>query len=426
MTDSTADVLIIGAGPAGVALAAALSANGLRVHGLSPAPPDGPWPNTYGIWRDELEAPGLTPDWLGQQWQNCVVYAAVREIPLSRTYGLFDNARLQADLLARCAAGGVVWHQGLAGGISHTAVSSQVHTQDGRTLTARLVVDASGHRPVFAWRPAKQDVAMQAAYGIVGRFSRPPVQPQQMVLMDFRSDHLTAVERQQPPTFLYAMDFGEGVYFVEETSLAHYPAVSYEVLEQRLHRRLAHHGITITEVQHVEHCLFPMNLPLPSLRQPVFAYGGAASMVHPVSGYQVGAALRYAPAVAQAIAQALGTSDCSPATAAHAAWQALWPPDRLRKRALYLFGLDNLLRFDDELTQEFFATFFDLPWPQWTGYLSNTLTTPGILQAMGKLFLLAPNRVRWKLLASIKTAPDIIAGMAANKKTFEVFKTSKV
>lgn len=415
MSDPISDVLIIGAGPAGVALAAALSDQGVQVHGLAPVPADAPWPNTYGIWRDELDEPGMNPAWLEQQWRNCVAYAAGREISLSRTYGLFDNARLQGDLLARCAAGGMVWHQGLAAGISHTAVSSQVHTQDGRTLRARLVVDASGHHPVLVWRPQKDNVAMQAAYGLVGRFSRPPVQPQQMVLMDFRADHLSADERQGPPTFLYAMDFGNDIYFVEETSLAYYPAISYQVLERRLHRRLAHHGISVTEVHHVEHCLFPMNLPLPAARQPVLGYGGAASMVHPASGYQVGAALRHAPEVAQAIAQTLNNPGSTPAATAKVAWDTLWPRERVQKRLLYLFGLENILRFNQQQTEDFFAAFFALPWRQWTGYLSNTLTTPEILQAMGQLFLLAPNHLRWGLLSSIKTVPGILAEMAGRK-----------
>ncbi|MCB8985582.1 MAG: lycopene cyclase family protein, partial [Ardenticatenaceae bacterium] len=323
MQQNSSDVLIVGGGPAGLALAAALGNAGLAVSGLAPDGPDAPWPNTYGIWRDELEAPGLTPDWLGHQWQDCTVYANGREIPLQRTYGLFDNQRLQADLLARGERAGVQWQRGFAGEIRHTGGQSQVTTRDGRVLAARLVVDASGHHAVFVRRPPKTDVAMQAAYGLVGRFSRPPVRPQQMVLMDFRSEHLPPEERQVPPTFLYAMDLGDDVYFVEETSLACYPAIPYAVLQRRLEQRLAYHGIAVTAVQHVEHCLFPMNLPLPYLDQPVMGYGGAASLVHPASGYQVGAALRYALEVARAIAQALDAPGQSPAGAARAAWQAL-------------------------------------------------------------------------------------------------------
>ena len=396
------DVLIVGGGPAGLALAASVGDLGLAVGGLTPDGPDAPWPNTFGIWRDELEAPGLSPDWLGYQWQDCTVYANGREIPLQRTYGLFDNDKLQAHFLARCDRAGVQWQRGLAGEISHTDGQSQVTMGDGRVLTARLVIDASGHRPVFVRRPPKADVAMQAAYGLVGRFSRPPVRPQQMVLMDFRSDHLSPAERQAPPTFLYAMDLGDDVYFVEETSLAYYPAISYEVLQRRLQQRLAYRGIEVTDVQHVEHCLFPMNLPLPYLDQPVMGYGGAASLVHPASGYQVGAALRYAPEVAQAICQALSLPGRRPSDVAQAAWGALWPTDRIRRRNIYLFGLAALLRFDDAQTQRFFAAFFDLPLSHWSGYLSNSLSTNELLRAMLDLFWQASGSVRWSLVASVR------------------------
>ena len=401
------DVLIIGAGPAGVALAAALNQTGLQVTGLNPAPPDAPWPNTYGIWRDELEQSHLNPAWLGHQWQDCVVYTHDRATPLQRSYGLFDNERLQADLLAQ--AGGVQWLQGLAAGIDHTATHTTVQTQDGRSLHARLVIDASGHNPVFARRPPKTDVAMQAAYGVVGRFSRLPVAPGQMVLMDYRADHLTPAERAEPPTFLYAMDLGNGRAFVEETSLAHYPAIPFDTLQTRLAERLAHHNIRIEAEEHVEYCLFPMNLPLPDLHQPVFAYGGAASLVHPATGYQVGAALTYAPQVAAAIQRALADPHAPSTAVARAAWQALWPPSRLRNRYLYLFGLANILRLDLRQTQQFFTAFFHLPPHCWSGYLSNRLSTPDLMRTMWQLFRLAPNNVRRSLLSSVTTEGGYLA-----------------
>jgi len=408
MMQQPLDVLIVGAGPAGLALAAALGDQGLRVGGLTPDDPVATWVNMFGIWRDELELPGLSPAWLGHQWQDCTVYANGREIPLQRTYGLLDNRKLQTHFLDRNDRAGIQWQRGLAGTISHTAVHSQVVLQDGRTLTARLVVDASGHQPVFVRRPPKPDVAMQAAYGILGHFSRPPVRPGQMVLMDYRSGHLSAADKGAPPTFLYAMDLGDGRYFVEETSLAHYPALSYELLQRRLQQRLAYYDIRVTEVQHVEHCLFPMNLPLPYLDQPVMGYGGAASLVHPASGYQVGAALRYAPEVAQAIARALSAPGVSPGIAAQAAWRALWPTDRIRRRNIYLFGLDTLLRFDDAQIQRFFAAFFDLPRSQWGGYLSNSLGTSNLLQAMWRLFQQSPNQVRGSLLSGAGGAGGLL------------------
>ena len=61
----------------------------------------------------------------------------------------------------------------------------------------------------------------------------------------------------------------------------------------------------IQEIIHEEHCLFPMNLPLPDRSQPLLAFGGAASMVHPASGYMVGALLRRAPTLAKQLAEAI-------------------------------------------------------------------------------------------------------------------------
>jgi lycopene cyclase-like protein len=395
------DVLMIGAGPAGLALAAALAETGLRVGGLSPSPPETPWPNTYGIWLDELDAPGLRRDWLGLSWQDTSVYTAAGEIPLDRAYGLFDNGKLQDALYQQGQAGGVFWLSDRAAGIQHSVSHSQVTTGAGEKISARLVIDASGHKPVFVQRPLADTISYQAAYGVIGRFTRPPVRPGQLVLMDYRADHLSETERREPPTFLYAMDFGEGVYFVEETSLAYAPPIGFEALERRLWQRLAAQGVELVEQQHVEHCLFPMDLPLPNLEQPVFGYGGAASMVHPASGYQVGEALRRAPEMAQVIAAALARSNCGPLEAASAAWHALWSPERVRRRNLYLFGLANMLRFDEQQIQAFFATFFSLPQAQWGDYLSNRLDTAALLQTMWRLFRDAPNQVRWPLAASV-------------------------
>ncbi len=391
------DALVVGAGPAGLALTAALAQHGLRVGGLTPRDPASRWSNTYGIWCDELED-GLVDRVLGHCWTDCVVYTGETELALNRNYGLFDNIRLQTHLLTQCERGGVIWHQGMAAQVEHLADRSRLTTRQGAVLEARVVIDASGHRPALVQRPAATDVAYQAAYGIVGTFSRPPVRARQLVLMDYRADHLTPEERAGPPTFLYAMDLGDGQYFVEETSLAHVPAVSFTVLEHRLRQRLAAQAIEVQDVQHVEHCLFPMNLPLPDLDQPVLGFGSAASMVRPASGYQVGAALKRAPVVAQALAHALGSARRSPGEIARAGWRALWPDQQVRKHLLYLFGLASLLRFDQPRTQAFFTTFFQLPRQQWAGYLSDTLSQRELLHTMVRVFRQAPNSVRTTLM----------------------------
>lgn len=394
------DALVIGTGPAGLSVAAALCEAGLHVAGLTSTDPAAPWLNTYGIWRDELEPLGLE-GMLGHCWTNCAAYASGQELPLRRAYGLLNNDRLQAHLLDNCMRGNIVWHSGLAAQLAHFASYSRVTTSTGQEVSARIVIDASGHKAIFVQRPFQAQIAVQAAYGIVGRFSSAPVRPQQLVLMDYRVDHLTPAERAEPATFLYAMDLGNDVYFVEETSLAHYPAVGLDILENRLQRRLAYYGIQIEQVHHRERCLFPMNLPLPNLDQPVVGFGAAAAMVHPPSGYQVGAALRRAPIVARAIAHALNATSSSPPQIARSAWQALWPAERVRRRYLYLFGLANIMRFEQQQLQDFFATFFRLPYAQWTGYLSDRLSTAELLQTMLTLFGQAPGGVRGALMRSV-------------------------
>lgn len=395
------DVLVIGAGPAGLSLVAALAEAGLAVQGLAVGDSTHPWPNTYGIWVDELEDVGLVP-FLEHRWKDCVVHVNSGPVPLHREYGLLSNDRLQAHWLNQAEQHQVSWHRGKAVHIEHRPTHTQVTTASGEMFTARLVVDATGHQAALVRRPVAPDLAFQAAYGIVGRFSKPPTDTQQMVLMDFRDDYLSPAQRQEEsPTFLYAMDLGDGVYFVEETSLAHHPAISMEALEQRLHQRLGHRGIEIKETHHVERCLFPMNQPLPDFTQRVVGFGGAASMVHPASGYMVGALLRRGPGLAEAIASALNSSSTTPDQVAHQAWQALWPADRVRKHYLYLFGLENLMAFDAPQLHQFFDAFFNLPTDDWAGFLTDSLSLPEVVQAMLGLFGRAPNPVRWGLMRSV-------------------------
>jgi len=396
------DVAVVGGGPAALCIASALADQQLAVTVVAPQDPAAPWPNTYGIWGEEVDALGLS-SLLEHRWSNTVSYFGSGDaddqgqICHGRDYGLFDKQALQQHWLDRLSAGGVQHCNDAVQAVEHGSDGGMLTTASGDNLQARLVIDASGHNPALLMRPSDGPVAGQAAYGVVGRFSRPPVDPDQFVLMDYRCDHLSAEQRQQPPTFLYAMDLGQGRFFVEETSLAAAPALSFVTLQQRLEQRLAHRGIAIEAVEHVEHCLFPMNPALPDRRQRLVGFGGAASMVHPASGYMIGSLLRRGPQLAADLAAALAAGKAGVALS-QAGWQSLWPAELRRRHGLYRFGLEKLMRFDEAQLRAFFATFFALPNAQWFGFLANTLETPQLLQTMLQLFGAAPNGVRWGLM----------------------------
>ena len=396
------DVAVVGGGPAALCIAAALAEQQLEVTLVAPSDPATPWPNTYGIWGEEVDALGLG-SLLEHRWSNTVSYFGSGDaddqgqIFHGRDYGLFDKQALQQHWLDGLSAGGVQHCNDMVQSVEHGPDGATLITASGDNLRARLVVDASGHDPALVSRPSDGLVAGQAAYGVVGRFSQPPVDPDQFVLMDYRCDHLSSEQRQQAPTFLYAMDLGEGRFFVEETSLAAAPALSFVGLQQRLEQRLAHRGIAIEAVEHVEHCLFPMNPALPDRRQPVVGFGGAASMVHPASGYMIGSLLRRGPQLAADLAAAMAAGQQGLALS-QVGWQSLWPAELRRRHGLYRFGLEKLMRFDEAQLRAFFATFFALPNEQWFGFLANTLETPQLLQTMLQLFGSAPNAVRWGLM----------------------------
>ncbi|MEZ4558323.1 MAG: lycopene cyclase family protein [Caldilineaceae bacterium] len=125
------------------------------------------------------------------------------------------------------------------------------------------MIDASGHQPVFMRRPAAPVVAYQAAYGIVGNF-QPPAGDRRahgshgLPHRPSRGQHQDTA----PPTFLYAMDLGDGRYFVEETSLAHALMVRLDLLAAAQPRAGAH-GVAVEKCTRRSVLPLPMNPPMP-------------------------------------------------------------------------------------------------------------------------------------------------------------------
>ncbi len=407
-TDTPMDVLVLGSGPAALSIAAALGEEGLQIGILSINEPTEPWPYTYGIWGEELDELGFQ-GLLKHRWSNTVSYLGEgskekhssknKETKHGRDYGLFDKDRLQKHWLSQCVNSSVKSFRGKAKDLSINQINSTVITTEGNKLVAKLVIDATGYKPVFLNGPKDTEIAVQTCYGIVGEFSEPPVEKGQFVLMDYRSNHLTSKEKEEPPTFLYAMDMGNDKYFLEETSLGLYPPVEIDTLKSRLQSRLAHRNIKIEKIDSEENGVFlPMNIPIPDLNQSILGFGGSAGMVHPASGYLVGSLLRRAPALAKEIAIAIRSKNNSPAQIAKRGWKILWPKELRRKQALYQFGLEKLMRFKELQLRLFFKSFFGLSSYQWYGFLTNTLTLNELVNAMWTMFKKAPLSVKWGLM----------------------------
>ena len=396
------DIIILGSGPAALCLAAELANQDLNIKCISTKSPYDKWSNTYGIWASELEELGLE-SLLSHRWSATVSFFGNGldkngNLPTDHKYdyGLIDREAFQEALLKKCKD--ISWVNDKAIEIYTINKISQVVCESGLKLKSRLVIDASGHKSKFIKRPLSKRVAQQAAYGVVGKFSSPPVHKNQFVLMDYRSDHLSKNELSESPSFLYAMDLGNDVFFVEETSLASYPALSFDYLKNRLVNRLKNRGIAIETIIHEENCLFPMNLPLPLRNQPILAFGGAASMVHPASGYMVGSLLRRAPMLAKQLKIYLQDPSLTSVQLAQKGWKILWPNELIQRHKLYQYGLKRLMSFDEKMLRSFFLNFFQLSTNEWAGFLTNTLPLPKLIYVMSKMFIKSPLNIKLGML----------------------------
>ncbi len=401
------DVVIAGSGPAGLATAAAFAERGARVRVLGGN--DRPWAPGYGVWADRFEALGWGA-FLGPVWRDAEVVLADGETRrLGRRYARVAKRRMRSHLFDRLDALGVelVWRH--AGSVSHRPQGSVVTDEHGDTHAAAVVIDATGHRPALARRVGEPSL-FQAAYGQAG-IADHTWSDDVMTFMDLRTDHVQDALGPQAPTFLYVKPMGGARVFVEETSLVRGPAVPFSVLRARLAARLDRLGVVFRAVDDTELCLIPMDAPLPDLDQRVLATGGAASLVHPATGYQLSRALALAPALAEGVLDGLGTGT-DPAHVVRDAWRVVWPDEALRRRELLLFGARLLATLSAADQRAFFRSFFDIPGALWRAYLSDDGSLADTIRAMAALLCVADARTRWHLVRSGPRLPAVLARVA--------------
>ncbi|WP_420881027.1 lycopene cyclase family protein [Rhodococcus sp. (in: high G+C Gram-positive bacteria)] len=350
----TADLAVVGLGPAGRALAHRAARAGLSVVAVDPHP-DRPWLPTYAAWADEL------PGWLGADVLRRAVPRphawGTRTHVLDRTYAVLDNAALHDAL--DVAAVHVI--RGVAGAVSPNVVA----LRDGTDVRAHRVVDARGLRP-------DPTLAEQTAFGIVLPTSAamPALGDADCWFMDWRRDNGTTPA--DPPSFLYAVPLGEDTVLLEETCLVGRPGLPLGELRRRLDVRLDNRGVEPPANLEVERVRFPVHAP--RHRSGTTAFGARAGLVHPGTGYSVAASLS---AVDDVVAALLAGGDPG---------KALWPWQARAVRSLREVGLSALLSLDPARNAEFFDAFFALPVERQRSYLSGRDDVRGTATTMWQLF----------------------------------------
>lgn len=400
---NTPDVLVVGGGIAGVALASAVARAGGTARVLDPHPPQ-PWPQTYGAWPDEL--PPGTP--LERLWPDTRYTWDGGERLLGRAYALLDNAALLANLLDTPR---LDWQVGRAVSVTHETAGSVVQLQSGEALEARLIVDASGHQPALLRpaeaRQAQPPGAWQTAFGFSAEFEHPPAPAGAATFMNFRTPHLSPEEFAAQPTFLYVLPQGGGRFFVEETSLSSQPPADLGILQRRLQARLTAMGCSPRQLRDPERVAIRMDAPVPNRHSRVLGYGAAGSLVHPASGYQATHALQRADAVAQAL-----LSSHDPSTASQAAWDVIASPAQRQRHELLLLGHSALLGMSGPQLAEFFWRFFELPPEDWRDFLAHTTPPARLAAIMLRVFGQVPWHLRRVLMqAALSHAPATSQGL---------------
>ncbi|XP_051224710.1 lycopene epsilon cyclase, chloroplastic [Lolium perenne] len=413
---SVLDLVIIGCGPAGLSLAAESAKKGLTVGLIGP---DLPFTNNYGVWEDEFKDLGLE-SCIEHVWKDTVVYLdRNKPIMIGRAYGRVQRDLLHEELLRRCHEAGVTYLNSKVEQIIESPDGHRiVYCEPDQKILCRLAIVASGAASgkLLEYEVGGPRVCVQTAYGVEVEVEHYPYDPSLMVFMDYRDcfKEKFSNPEEENPTFLYAMAMSSTRIFFEETCLASKDAMPFDLLKKRLMYRLDAMGVRILKVYEEEWSYIPVGGSLPNTDQKNLAFGAAASMVHPATGYSVVRSLSEAPRYASVISdilrnrvhseQYLPGSSQGPSPSM-LAWRTLWPPERKRQRSFFLFGLALIIQLDNEGIQTFFETFFRLPKWMWRGFLGSTLSSVDLMLFALYMFAIAPNKLRMNLVSHLLSDP---------------------
>jgi lycopene epsilon-cyclase len=218
------------------------------------------------------------------------------------------------------------------------------------------------------------------------------------------------------PSFLYVMPTDKDTVFLEETCLMSRVQVPFDELKRRLLRRMARMGLSLpggeADILEEEASWIPLGGGLPRTPQRVVAFGAAAGLVHPGSGFSVVNSLLRAPALADAIAAQL-RAGAGPDAASAAAWGVLWSAEKRRQMGFYQFGMELVLSLRLADLRGFFSTFYRLPEALSAGFLSHRLSAATLALFALSFFVTGDNRLRLLLVSHLFSPAGSGARLAA-------------
>lgn len=398
--DVDADLVVIGDGPAGLALAAHAAVLGLRVAVVGPGEE---WVATYGIWVDEISADPIVGSHLDEVLRSLsdrILVWGHRRHELARRYGVLNNFALRTRLMACVEQAGGQHLTARVTEVMNRVDHSVVVTTEGE-MSTRWVCDAAGmqrwREGAVARRRTASVRAWQTAYGVeVDHIpDSAEIASDLPTLMDFRLPTGAQSDDLAVPTFCYVIPTARG-WLVEETVLAAKEPVDPALLRSRLVARLGPDGADLVRdaEQHdrVETVRIPMGGSLSRAGERPFAFGAAAGMIHPATGYSVSASLRSAPRVARSLARGLDP------------WDTMWSLKSRISRRVHQYGAQVLVGMSQRDLAEFFDVFFDLPATQWQAYLRTDSSPRELALAMAGVFRAAsPQQRRLLMTADLRS-----------------------
>ncbi len=229
---------------------------------------------------------------VGTRWAGYDTHFPGLDRTFDSPYASVSSERL--DAVVRCAFAGSTSSRILFGARAASVTADSVILEDGRRLSAPLVIDARG--------PANGSFRGQVGYQkFVGLelSLREPTTRTRPLLMDARVEQLDGLR------FVYVLPLDPHRVLVEDTYFSDDPSLDDDAIRQRVLAYAVGAGLSIDRIQREERGILPLPLEMEIDGRGTgpLVLGYAGGFFHPTTGYSFPVAVR----VAQHIADTLGT-----------------------------------------------------------------------------------------------------------------------